>query len=470
MSEHSSTLVRPLDYVPVEILLTIFERLDGDKEALRSCALVCHEWLPISRSQLFRNIHFEPPPRGYDDCFRRFLSFFRTSKTSGSDLGRHVEELTFTSCRRLKPYAPYGFDKYHLPSDDAAEAKANDMEPTKFVNCQLDVLMSLGSVFPRLKRLTLVKLTIIDELGDLRRGCVPSDWEREDEEPDEEHDSGTEGDADEGSSYDHQSDEEEGGENDGDGDGDEDALTDDEGSSDAGESSDDSSGLSDFGDFDGVDDPIEVLPDGCAPLAELRINEVYSAFGTYRDIFQVICSFTEIGRLSLEFLPWGESKHVDSNPMSWFVNVTPSHRPVIRTLDLEDPLPFLVKAFHDFLRRSGALEGSLRSLKFRGGMDGMKEIEAFKPLLVDAGPRLGELHLNLWPRMYKNPSKQQTVPDMLYATANSISIIYRGLEPLARHSCFTLHGLGIAHFADRRTSSVWYHYRGRLCIAHCKNR
>ncbi len=399
MSGHAPGLARVSTPLPPEILLTIVEHLDRDKETLRSCSLVCHAWLPVSRSQLFRTIYYKPPPKGYSDCFVRFLSFFMTSQHSGSDLGKHVEDLTFMGCRRQVPYSPYGIDKYYN-SDDSEDEDNDDREPG-FVDCQLEVLMELSSVFTRLKRLTLVKLTIIDDMAHIRRrrmalgddgssgGGDDGDDERRDNEGEVYEDKERKDDEGSGSDDEGWTDEES------------DSGSDDDGLSVEDSSSDgDQSGENDSG----VDDPIVVLPTDCSPLGELRINEVYSAFGTYRDIFQLICSFSEIGKLSLEFMPWSESKRRDSNPASWFTHVTPTHCPVIRTIDLEDPLPFLVRTFHDFLRRSGALEGSLQSFKFRGGMDGMKEIEAFKPLLVDFNSGLRELHLNLWSRMYRKPS------------------------------------------------------------------
>ncbi|RDX45207.1 hypothetical protein OH76DRAFT_1358279, partial [Lentinus brumalis] len=56
MSGHAPGLARVSTPLPPEILLTIVEHLDRDKETLRSCSLVCHAWLPVSRYQLFRTI------------------------------------------------------------------------------------------------------------------------------------------------------------------------------------------------------------------------------------------------------------------------------------------------------------------------------------------------------------------------------------------------------------------------------
>ncbi|KAI0703671.1 hypothetical protein C8T65DRAFT_830934 [Cerioporus squamosus] len=404
MSGHAPGIARSPALLPPEILLTIVEQFDGDKETLRSCSLVCHTWLPVSRSQLFRTIFFRPPPKGYPDCFVRFLDFFCTSQHSGSNLGRHVEDLTVMGARREVAYSPYGIDKYHCDSDDSDSKGDCDQEHWHSVHCQLEVLTKLSSVFTRLKRLTLVKLTITDDMAYLRRRRAALGDDRSDHEP-----RGNEGARRDGQRSDRESEDDEDGGDDQGSDNDGPGWSDEESGSDTDhgvwsdelDSSDSDQDGEDVG--SGVEDPIKVLPDNCSPLGELRINEVYSAFHTYRDIFQVICSFSEIGKLALEYMPWNETKRRDSNPATWFTHVNPTHRPLIRTIDLEDPLPSLVRIFHDFLRRSGALEGSLQSFKFRGGMDGMKEIEAFRPLLVDFSSHLRELNLNLWPRMYRKP-------------------------------------------------------------------
>ncbi|RDX45205.1 hypothetical protein OH76DRAFT_1018677 [Lentinus brumalis] len=315
MPESSSSLPHAPAHLPREILLMLLESLDGDKEALRSCSLVCRAWLSISRSQLFRAIYFRPPHTGWTDCFVRFLYFFLTSQRSGSDLGRHVEDLTFHGgCRRV----PYLLDKYNDLDDSGSRDRSED----GYVSCQLHVLVRLGSVFPRLKRLALVDLSI---------------------------ESRTQGHAHDG----------------------------------------------------GVDHTIAVLPEDRSPLGELHIHQIHSHMDNYSDIFQVICSFPEIGKLSLGFTWQPERLRIfrSSEAASRFVDETPNRCPVIRNLELGNTDQFLVSICHALMRRSGGFEGSLHSLRCRRGWMG---IETFRPLLADARVHLRELNLDLFEDDYRD--------------------------------------------------------------------
>jgi len=85
--------IQPL-HLPQELADHIIDHLHDNPQALRSCSLVCHAWLPTSRIHLFSKVTFRESPDGCPSnelCKRLY-----TLLSSSPDIIPHIHELEIT--------------------------------------------------------------------------------------------------------------------------------------------------------------------------------------------------------------------------------------------------------------------------------------------------------------------------------------------------------------------------------------
>lgn len=388
--------------LPIEVQFIIVEQVK-DRPILTSCSLVCRAWLHITRRALFRQITVVLS--GKDDI--RYLDFtylLHTSKRSMHPLGNYIRELTLVGdCHhaRKSEYElvlpvfqeiplvdvvtithqpiPEGIRGSNLrePGDDSASSSATSGSASGFTHKSSSMPLSQTSFATSLEKLVMYSLDLASS----------------DSEPDLL--------------------------------GVSDLLTD-------GDYSDDTSGLAhDHLSVDSVmnallldyaklsvdtlrailpllphletlcisqlsfyDDILlspNIEPSLRRPIKSLFIEDCTSSTMQIRPLFQVISMFSDIGVLYIEWTTQSAAFLSASEPLP---PTPPIRGLILGTLEHDD----CAAVVYDSIRRSGSLDGPLRSIRFTGYA--REEVETFLAFARLTGHRLIDLELDIYHAMY----------------------------------------------------------------------
>lgn len=138
---------------PLDLVDQLIQNLDNSQDAMRSCALVSTQWLPLARYHIFRTIRFNNPQLGVLD---RSIPRLQSVLEKNPDLSKLIRELSINWSVAL---AALIVDKIDLASMSRLETISFNF--ISWVQVSEDAVNIVGTIFelPSLKHLTLHSVT-----------------------------------------------------------------------------------------------------------------------------------------------------------------------------------------------------------------------------------------------------------------------------------------------------------------------